>query len=263
MLPMPQLSLRAARAALVSAGITGPHQSHGRAKNIQKIHALLEGATDDDFGLSGLDRYSGGEVLGFLADLTGCSADIADMQADELIDPDKTIQGVIAAGERLRDHARRGGSLLVVTGHPTGLLEMHMRVVDAFRECGGKSLRLREEEHLTLRGKPREVRYIGGVGCVADWGQLLHTHSSAAMERLLDAQPWPEMVLGDHGFAGAAIERGIPTIAVMDINDSALSVAAAEGRDVIIIPMDDNRPPRLYEPVWRLIEQILEGDELE
>jgi hypothetical protein len=27
--------------------------------------------------------------------------------------------------------------------------------------------------------------------------------------------------------------------------------------------MDDNRPPRLYEPVWRLIEQILEGDELE
>ena len=261
MQPMSQISVPAARAALVSAGITGPHQSHGRAKNIQKIHALLDGGTDDDFGLSGLDRYTAGEVLGFLAELTGCSPDIADLEADEMIDPDKTIEGVISAAERLRDHARRGGTLLVATGHPTGLLENHIRMADAFRQRGGKLLRLREEERLALPGKAREVRYVGSVGCLADWGQLLHTHSAAAMQALLEVEPWPEMVLADHGFAGAAIERGIPTIAVMDINDSALAVAMAEGKDVVIIPMDDNRPPRLYEPVWRLVEQILEGDE--
>jgi hypothetical protein len=83
------------------------------------------------------------------------------------------------------------------------------------------------------------------------------------MEALLDAEPWPEMVFADHGYAGAAIERGIPTVAVMDINDYALAVASAEGRDVTIIPMDDNRPPRLYEPVWRIFEQTLAGDEVE
>ncbi len=71
------------------------------------------------------------------------------------------------------------------------------------------------------------------------------------------------MVFADHGFAGAAIERAIPTVAVMDINDYALAVASAEGHDVTIIPMDDNRPPRLYEPVWRLFEQVLAGAELE
>lgn len=259
---MSQMSVEAARAALVSAGITGPHQSHGRAKNIHKIHSLLDGGTEDGFGLSGLERYSAGEVLGFLAEITGSSPDIADLEADELIDPDRTIAGVLTAAERLRDHARRGGTLLVATGHPTGLLENNMRIADAFRQGGGKILRLREEERLPLLGRAREVRYVGGVGCLADWGQLLHTHSAAAMEALLDALPRPEMVLGDHGFAGAAIERGIPTIAVMDINDYALAVAFAEGKDVVIIPMDDNRPPRLYEPVWRLFEQIMEGDDI-
>jgi hypothetical protein len=257
------MSLDAARAALVAAGITGPHQSHGRAKNIEKIHALVEGGSDDSFGLGGLDRYSAGEVLGFLAELTGCSSDIADLECDEVIDPDKTIASVMVAAQRIEEHARRGGTLLIATGHPTGLLENHLRIGDAFREAGGKLLRLREEERLSLPGRGREVRYVGSVACLADWGQLLHTHSSAAMEALLGSQPWPEMVLADHGFAGAAVERGIPTIAVMDINDSALAVAAAKGNDLTIIPMDDNRPPRLYEPVWRLFEQVLAGEEIE
>jgi hypothetical protein len=263
MQPMSGVSTASARAALIAAGITGPHQSHQRAKNIEKIHALLEGGSDDSFGLKGLERYSASEVLGFLSELTGCSADISDIECDEVIDPDQTIGGIIAAAQRLQQHARKGGTLLVATGHPTGLLENHMRVADAFRTAGGKLLRLREEERLPLPGRGKEVRYVGSVACLADWGQLLHTHASHAMEALLDASPWPEMVFADHGFAGAAIERCIPTIAVMDINDYALAVAAAEHRDVTIIPMDDNRPPRLYEPVWRLFEQVLAGDELD
>jgi Phosphatase len=260
---MSHISVSEARAALISAGITGPHQSHRRAKNIEKIHALLEGGSEDGFGLSGLDRYSAGEVLGFLAEMTGCSADIGDLQSEEMIDPDKTIEGVVAAARRLHELARRGGTLLVATGHPTGLLENDIRVADAFRAAGGKLLRLREEESLGLQGRAREVRYVGSVACLADWGQLLHTHSSAPMEAMLEAEPWPDMVFADHGFAGAAIERAIPTIAVMDINDYALAVASAEGNDVTIIPMDDNRPPRTYEPVWQLFERVLAGDELE
>jgi Phosphatase len=259
---MPEMSLQEARAALVAAGITGPHQSHARGKNIDKIHALLEGETDDRFGLSNLERYSAGEVLSFLAELTGCSDDIADLKCDELIDPDKTMAAMIQAAQRLHAHAQRGGTLVMATGHPTGLLEMYLRIADGFRTAGGKLLRLREEEDLRIHGRGREVRYLGSVACLADWGQLLHTHSAAAMEALLESQPWPEMVFADHGFAGAAIERNIPTIAVMDINDYALAVASAEGKDVSIIPMDDNRPPRLYEPVWRLFEQVLEGEEI-
>ena len=249
--------------ALVAAGITGPHQSHSRRNNVSKINAMLEGDPDGSFGLSGLDKYSAMEVLGFLAELTGCSPDIEDECEFDTIDPERTVAGIVAAARRLRAEASRGSALLAATGHPTGMLEHHIRVVDAYRRAGGKIALLREDENISARlGKHKEVRYNGGVGCLADWGQLRHTHSSEAMEKLLESGPWPDVVLGDHGWAGAAIERGIPTIAVMDINDPALAVAAAEGRDVVIIPMDDNRPPRLYEPSWTIFEYVLAGGEL-
>lgn len=255
---MSGISLHDARAGLVAAGITGPHQSHSRQNNLSHISTMLEDDPDGSFGLSGLDRYSVGEVLGFLAELTGCSPDLEECEGFDTIDPDRTVAAIAAAGRRLGQEAKRGASLLAVTGHPTGMLEHHIHVVDAYRRAGGKILRLREEENLTVgKSKHAEVRYIGGVGCLADWGALKHTHSSAAMEALLEAEPWPDIVLGDHGFAGAAIERGIPTIAVMDINDPALAVAWAEGKDVLIIPMDDNRAPRMYEPAWRLLIQEL------
>ena len=253
---MSEITLHEARSELLAAGITGPHQSHSRQNNLSKIAAMLEGDADGSFGLSGLDRYSIGEVLSFLAELTGCSPDLEEGEGFDTIDPDRTVEALVEAGRRLGEAARQGSSLLAVTGHPTGMLEHHIHVVEAYRAAGGKILQLREEEELGI-GKARhaEVRYIGGVGCLADWGSLKHTHSAAAMEALLEAEPWPDIVLADHGFAGAAIERGIPTIAVMDINDPALAVAWADKRDVHIIPMDDNRPPRSYEPAWRLVCQ--------
>ena len=251
------------KAALLAAGITGTHRSHERRSTISKIDKLLAGDPDATFGLSGVEAYTAQEVLSFMAELTGCPAEIANLECDDWIDPDLTMAGIVAAAERLRDAARRGATLLVVTGHPTGMLEHHIRVVDRYTAAGGKVLRLRENERFPIgsKGRMHEVRYTGGVGCLADWGQLLHTHESAGMEALLEAEPWPDLVLGDHGFAGAAIERGIPTIAVMDINDHALAVAHAQGQDVTIIPMDDNRLPHLYEPSWSLFGAIISGDD--
>ncbi|MGH2806651.1 MAG: phosphatase [Actinomycetota bacterium] len=248
------------REALVAAGITGPHQSHSRSGSIAKIHGLLDGDRDATFGLSGIEKYAAHEILGFMSELTGCPADIADVDCDDFIDPDLTVSGIEAAAERLAGAASTGANLFCATGHPTGMLEHNIRVVDAYIEAGGKIMRLRESESLSVkRGRERQVRYTGGVGCVADWGALLHTHSSAAMEALLESKPWPDLVLADHGFAGAAIERGIPTIAIMDINDHALAVAAAEGNDLTIVPLDDNRLPHLYEPSWTLIRERLVG----
>lgn len=251
------------REALIAAGITGPHQSHKREGNLSKIHSLLEGLDPEaTFGLGGLEKYSAGEILSFMGELTGCSTDVANTSFDDWIDPDKTIDGLIRAARRLREEALKGSSLLGATGHPTGMLEFYIRVMDAFVRAGGKQVRLREDEQLPLgsRGQPRVVRYVGGIGCVADWGSLKHTHSPAAMEALLDDGPWPDLVMGDHGFAGAALAREIPVVAVVDINDHALAVAGAERRDITIIPMDDNRPPRLYEPAWTLVERVITGE---
>lgn len=250
-----------ARATLETAGITGRHVSHERGSSLEKIDKLLAGDPETTFGMSGFDGYSAEDILGFMADLTGCPGDLSDTTCEDRIDPHLTVAGIVAAGRRLAEAASRGASLLVATGHPTGMLEHNMRVADAYEDAGGKILRPREHERFPLgrRGRRPHVRYVGGVGCLSDWGQLLHTHGSDAMEALLEVEPWPDLVFADHGFAGAAIERGIPTIAVMDINDHALAVAAATGRDVTIVPMDDNRLPRLYEPSWTLIQAVLSG----
>jgi hypothetical protein len=255
--------LARSRDALIAAGITGPHRSHSRHNVIGKIRAIIEGDTDDTFGISGLEKYSAGEVLDFVSQLMGSFNDIDAHEGYDLIDPDKTVAGIVAAAERLRAWARRGDRLFLGTGHPTGMLECYIRIADAYRGAGGKVVRLREDENLAMaRGRHAEVRYVGSVGCLADWGALRHTHSSAAMEALLDGGAWPDAVLADHGFAGAALERDIPTIAIMDINDPALAVAWAERKDVAIVPLDDNRPPRSYEPMWTIFEHVLEGEDV-
>jgi hypothetical protein len=257
---MTDFSMDEIRSAIVTGGIAGLHQSHSRHNNISNLRACVAGDPDKAFGLTGLTLHSEQEALDALARLTGCSNDLNDLSGYDTIDPDRTLEGIAAAASRLRTEAQRGATLLTCTGHPTGVLEMYVRIVDAYRQAGGKPVRIREDEPLEgVRKSKAEVRYVGGVGVLADWGQLLHTHAPEAMEQLLDGGEWPDLVLGDHGWAGAAIERGIPTIAIMDINDPALAVAWSEGRDVTIVPLDDNRPPRLYEPVWTLFEHIIAG----
>jgi hypothetical protein len=255
--------LARSRAALVGAGITGPHKSHSRHNVIGKIRAVVEGDTEDRFGIHGLEKYSAYEVLVFVSQLMGCFNDIEAHEGYDVIDPDRTMAGIVAGAERLRESARRGDRLFAGTGHPTGMLECYIRIVDAYRRAGGSVVMLREDENLAAsKGRHVEVRYVGGVGCLADWGALRHTHSSAAMEALLSDGARPDVVLGDHGFAGAALEEEIPTVAIMDINDPALAVAWAEGREVVIVPLDDNRPPRAYEPMWTIFERILEVERL-
>jgi hypothetical protein len=260
---MPEI-LAKSRAALVAGGVTGPHRSHSRHNVIGKIRAIVEDETDDSFGISGLDQYSAYEILEFVSELMGCFNDIDAIEGYDQIDPSKTVAGIVAGAERLRSSARRREQLFVATGHPTGMLECYMRIADAYQRAGGSVARLREDENIAgARGRHIEVRYVGGVGCVADWGALRHTHSAVAMEALLDNGRRPDVVLGDHGFAGAALERNIPTVAIMDINDPALAVAWAVGKDVVIVPVDDNRLPGAYEPMWTIFELILAGARLE
>lgn len=248
-----------ARDALVAEGVTGPHRSHSRRDTIGKIRALLGGDEDCAFGMRGFDTHSPRDVLSYLAGITGCSDDLDGLGDEENLDPDLTVHAIVAAATRLKDEAKRGATLLAATGHPTGLLEHHIRVVDAYRQAGGKIIHLREEERFPLGRGRGEIRYVGGVGCLSTGASLVHTHSAEPMEALLEGEPWPDLVLGDHGFAGAAIECGLPTIAFMDINDPALAVAAALRRDVLIVPLDDNRPPHSYEASWEIFERVLAG----
>jgi hypothetical protein len=101
------------------------------------------------------------------------------------------------------------------------------------------------------RGK-REIRYFHGVAMLIGMGSALHTHSSGPMEHMLE-EARPDLVFADHGFAGAAIEAGVDTVSIADVNDPALLVAMELGRTEAVIVMDDNVQPEAYWPCFQAI----------
>ena len=86
------------------------------------------------------------------------------------------------------------------------------------------------------------IDHWGGVGILTDGREPRHTHWPDAMERML-ADETPDLVVADHGFAGAAIEAGIETLSIADVNDPALIVAQAQGRTDVVVVMDDHVDP--------------------
>src|SRR3712207_8951459 len=80
------------------------------------------------------------------------------------------------------------------------------------------------------RGVPMD--WVGPVGALGNGASLWHTHSAHPMRDILQELGVVDLVVADHGFAGAAIAAGIPTVAVMDTNDPALAVVARRGADL-------------------------------
>ena len=98
------------------------------------------------------------------------------------------------------------------------------------------------------------VLQIGGVAMVLRGAALVHTHSPAPMESILDAmeregRPLPQLVVADHGWAGCAGRRGLEVIGYADCNDPALFVGESEGSLAVAIPLDDHVTPQYYDPM--------------
>ena len=84
---------------------------------------------------------------------------------------------------------------------------------------------------------------------VTDGERPRHTHWPEAMRRMLVAER-PDLVVADHGFAGAAIEAGVETLSIADVNDPALIVAKAQGRTDVVVVLDDHVPAENYWPCF-------------
>lgn len=245
------------RAHLVRTGLAGDVQTspgHVR-RNCEKL-------------VSGDDRYTFGLLDWRDTDVHDAVAAVRRSCGDEAvdrapdgpgwIDPDATLAALERQAEVLARHAAGRSRVLLATGHPTGLLVHYVRLADALRAVGCDVLtplddtKIAEEE-----GQRRGVRFLGGVACVWSGGELVHTHRSLYAEEMLDVSTErsrvPDLVIGDHGMAGAAVERDIETLSIADVNDPALFLAAARGRTETVLPIDDNLAPSVFEPVTSLL----------
>jgi Phosphatase len=169
------------------------------------------------------------------------------------VNADRVLDAFEAIGDRLALAAGRGERVLLATGHPTGLPLLYQETGKLLADHGAKVIRpLDGFMWHDDQGRRRQIRYFAGVAILTDRASTLHTHSSDAMERMLQEMT-PDLVFADHGFAGAAIEAGVETVSIADVNDPALVVARAQGRSGPVVVMDDNVQPESYWPCFQVI----------
>jgi hypothetical protein len=222
-----------------------------RSSNIANITKMLDRRWDYHFGIE-LDReWTPPDVLKVLADRVGMDPDYGRTDGADRIDPDRTIEALDAAADLLADAARQRARVVVATGHPTGVLSLHLRAAAALATAGCEVLTPAADqrvgaEHLAPRAR---IRYLGEVAMLSNGADFLHTHAAEPMQLLLAAGPRPDLVLADHGWAGAAAQAGIATIGLADTNDPAMFVGAVQGTVAVAVPLDDNVAPALYRPL--------------
>ncbi len=233
-------ALLPAPALLVRAGLAG-EVSATAADVLAKAERLCRGEPDL---LLGLDVQAGlEEVLGAIQELTGFYPRPGVERAR--IDPARALKGALEVALALARAVRQGGRVLFATGHPVGLLPFYQSLASLVREAGGEVLETGKMARLKREGRRFQIRYLGGVAVLTDGTSALHTHEAWPAEPLLDG-PHPDLVFADHGFAGLAAGKGLPSAAVVDVNDPALALAWSRGMLEAALPVDDNADPSAY-----------------
>ena len=240
---------------LLDGRIAGPSLSHPLDNVLRNIRLLCEGEPDKQFGMSGLPgAYTQVEVLGLVGRAAGFRPDPTATTGPVPVDPERVLEACEAVGHRLAGACARGERVILATGHPVGLAHLYAGVG---RQLAARGVELlRPYEGVAWRDDDGhhgwQVRYLEGVALLTDRHSARHTHRGDAMARML-GEARPDLVFADHGFAGAAIEAGVETLSIADVNDPALLVAKAQGRTDTVIVMDDNVQPDAYWPCYQAI----------
>jgi hypothetical protein len=245
----------AALRRIEATNVAGLDTHHSRAMNLDAIRGLLHGDPSYTLGIATAERVAFKEALEAVASVTGSSPDPDLTTGGGYIAPTATLRGLEEVARRIAAVAEHGGRFLVATGHPGSLLLFYMELARLIRSRGGE---VAEPARGVWVPPSLTLDYVGGVAVVTDGRGLPHTHDSRAMELMLAEVERVDLVIGDHGYAGAAINAGIPVVALLDTNDPVPAVARRLGADVTIIPADDNLSPSSYLPLTELMRELMD-----
>ena len=219
---------------------------------------LVSGHPEYTFGLSDWRDATFEEAVAAMEAAGGQPRGVPGAGPDDgaYIDPEAAVAAIARHRDRLAPFlSRPGGRVLVATGHPFALLAHYGALARSLTRAGTEVLRPLEGQRKSVTtpdGKRASIRYLDGVACLYQGAALRHTHRPDYMEAMLDElgpSRRPDLVVADHGFAGAAVERGIPTLSIADVNDPALPLAQARGRTDGVLVIDDGLDASLFVPV--------------
>ena len=236
------------------SGVAGDDTSHGAENNLRKIRLMTEADPNNSYGMEELLRgIDFDEAYEAVSRHLGNPPDEEATPGRGRIDPARTAEELLKAGSRIRQAAEAGGSMVFATGHPGALLVYYMELAAWAGKLGARIMTAETEGHYGRRGVPLD--WAGPVGTLGNRASLMHTHDPGPMRDVLRKLGAVDLVVADHGFAGAAIAAGVPTVAVMDTNDPAFAVVANRGADATVVPMDDNRPLNSYAAALEVLQQ--------
>ncbi|MCF6475556.1 hypothetical protein FAF44_45475 [Nonomuraea sp. MG754425] len=245
------------RELLVERSLSGDIRTT-RRQSLAYALKMLGGDPDNTFGLQDWRTATVDEIV------TAVDAGIGDRITHGRPDlgyiaPEHTLAGIRAHADALAPFLRDGGAaVLLATGHPTGLLEHYAELARALRSAGNRIVRVLDDHRLDLAVGAHSagesgIRFFGGVGCAFHDEAILHTHRPEYMEAMIAAAADDgvriDLVIADHGMAGAAIAAGLNTLSIADANDIALFLAQARGRHDPVLPIEDNFTPAVFAPV--------------
>ncbi len=238
---------------LLAAGVAGNDTSHGGENNLYRMRLLVEGDANNTYGMEDLLRgVTFEEAYDAVSRQLGNPPDDDEVPGRGRIDPERTAEELVKAGGRIRAVAGSGGRFVFGTGHPGALLLYYLGLAAWAEDLGAEVLTAETKGLYDRRGTPLD--WAGPVGTLGDGASLFHTHSPDPMRDVLESAGPVDLVVADHGFAGAAVAAGVPAVAIMDTNDPAFAVAAGRGADLTAIPMDDNRPLNAYAAALEIVK---------
>ncbi|GAB2933789.1 phosphatase [Nonomuraea fastidiosa] len=229
-----------------------------RRQSLAYARKMLAGDPDNTFGLPDWRTATLEEVVAAVED--GIGDRITDGDPEEgYIAPEHTLAGILAHADALAPFLREGGgTVLLATGHPTGLLDHYAELARALRNTGNRVVRVLDDHRLDISvgeysAGRTGIRFFGGVACAFHDEAIMHTHRPDYMDAMLAAAAGDgvliDLVIADHGMAGAAIAAGLPTLSIADANDIALFLARSRGRHEAVLPIEDNFTPAEFAPV--------------
>ncbi|MEV2275821.1 phosphatase [Nocardiopsis sp. NPDC049922] len=242
---------------LVRKGIAG-HVDTPRQNNLRHYRRLVDGDPYHRFGLTFSHDWTFPEVLALMSKRCGVVADEEYTWGIDTIDPDLTVDALEGVADRLALAAERRESVMFATGHPLKLRAMYAAWKGALAARGCPVVTAAEGYSYEVPAERppsrRTVVWRDDVAIVTDGHHPRHSHHPFAMRAILGdlsnrGEAWPQLVIADHGFAGAAGEAGVPAMGFADSNDPALFLGEHEGKLLVTVPLDDGYPPEDYAPL--------------